>query len=221
MLWTCKTWCSMFLMHTSRKRTLQNASVIHIINVFTIDLCTYENISLLRKREEDCPFSFSVFYRPIIDPFSRCWIDKRGGVSSYKTNRLFVWMSMTKVLIEDTFLYVSYTNRDGTAIHVACFRRCGSTGTAQREVCKNNNRGSRYTPLSERLAWNRLHFHWATILDKINGKFDPSPNSLWNQGWENGVFWLLRGVILYLGRWGFAVPFYFVQDCRPASVKRI
>ena len=82
-------------MHTSRKRTLQNSSVIHIINVFTIDLCTYENISLLRKREEDCPFSFSVFYRPIID--------ERGGVSSYKKNRLFVWMSMTEVLIEDTF----------------------------------------------------------------------------------------------------------------------
>ena len=34
-------------------------------------------------------------------------------------------------------------------------------------------------------------------------------------------FWLLRGFILYLRRWGFAVPFYFVQDCRPASVKRI
>ena len=39
----------------------------------------------------------------------------------------------------------------------------------------------------------------------------PSPQ---NQGWENGVLWLLRGFILDLaevGR-GFAVAFYFVQD---------
>ena len=35
----------------------------------------------------------------------------------------------------------------------------------------------------------------------------PSPR---NQGWENGaVQWLLRGFILDLGGWGFAVPFYF------------
>lgn len=39
----------------------------------------------------------------------------------------------------------------------------------------------------------------------------PSPQ---NQGWENGVLWLLRGFILDLGEVGrgFAVPFYFVQD---------
>ena len=30
----------------------------------------------------------------------------------------------------------------------------------------------------------------------------------------NGVLWLLCGFILDLGRgWGFAVPFYYVQDC--------
>ena len=39
---------------------------------------------------------------------------------------------------------------------------------------------------------------------------DPSPP---NQGWENGAFWLLRDFILDLRGWGFAVPFYFVQDC--------
>ena len=45
-----------------------------------------------------------------------------------------------------------------------------------------------------------------SILDKIGGKFvPPSPP---NQGWENGAFWLLRGFILDLGGWGFAVPFY-------------
>ena len=48
------------------------------------------------------------------------------------------------------------------------------------------------------------------ILDKIDGKF-VFPQ---NQGWGNGAFWLLRGFILDLGGWGFAVPFYSVQDCR-------
>ena len=38
----------------------------------------------------------------------------------------------------------------------------------------------------------------------------PSPP---NQRWENGAFWLLCDFILDLGGWGFAVPFYFVQDC--------
>ena len=45
----------------------------------------------------------------------------------------------------------------------------------------------------------------------------PSPR---NQGWENGVLWLLCGFILDLGKVGgggvgfaFAVPCYFVQDC--------
>ena len=53
-------------------------------------------------------------------------------------------------------------------------------------------------------------------MDKINGKPSPLPSSP-NQRWENGAFWLLRGFILDLGGggggWGFAVPFYFVQDC--------
>ena len=35
-----------------------------------------------------------------------------------------------------------------------------------------------------------------------------------DQGWENGMFWLLCVFILDLGEggWGFAVPFYSVQD---------
>ena len=37
----------------------------------------------------------------------------------------------------------------------------------------------------------------------------PSPE---NQGWKNSAFWLLRGFILDLGGWGFAIPFYSVQD---------
>ena len=31
-----------------------------------------------------------------------------------------------------------------------------------------------------------------------------------NQGWENGMFWLLHSFILDLGGWGFAVPLYSV-----------
>ena len=60
----------------------------------------------------------------------------------------------------------------------------------------------------------------ATVLDKINGKpRPPPPPPPPNQGWENCAFWLLRDFILDLGGgggggWGFAVPFYFVQDCR-------
>ena len=37
----------------------------------------------------------------------------------------------------------------------------------------------------------------------------PSPE---NQGWKNSAFWFLRGFILDLWGWGFAVPFYSVQD---------
>ena len=33
-----------------------------------------------------------------------------------------------------------------------------------------------------------------------------------NQRREIGAFWLLRGFIRVLGEWGFAVPFYSVQD---------
>ena len=56
-------------------------------------------------------------------------------------------------------------------------------------------------------------FPAATILDKINadGKFVTPPPL--NQGRENGLFWLLRGFIFDFGGWGFAVPFYSVQDC--------
>ena len=38
----------------------------------------------------------------------------------------------------------------------------------------------------------------------------PSPP---NQGWEMARFCPSRAFILDLGGWGFAVPFYFVQDC--------
>ena len=41
----------------------------------------------------------------------------------------------------------------------------------------------------------------------------PPPPPPPNQRWENGAFWLLRDFILDLGGWGFAVPFYCVQDC--------
>ena len=43
------------------------------------------------------------------------------------------------------------------------------------------------------------------------GNLYPFPPS---QGWENGAFCLLRGFILDFGGWGFAVPFYSVQDSR-------
>ena len=55
-----------------------------------------------------------------------------------------------------------------------------------------------------------------TILDKINGKPRPPSPPPPIQGWQNGAFlpfvrlhpWFGGG-----GGWGFAVPFYFVQDC--------
>ena len=42
---------------------------------------------------------------------------------------------------------------------------------------------------------------------------DPPPPLPPKSEVKNGAFWLLRGFILDLGGWGFAVPFYFVQDC--------
>ena len=41
-----------------------------------------------------------------------------------------------------------------------------------------------------------------------------------NQTGENGAFWRLRGFILDLGGWGFAVPFDSVQNCsfKPGGV---
>ena len=69
-----------------------------------------------------------------------------------------------------------------------------------------------------------------TTLNKIAGKFAPTTpppppppplpthtHTHTKQRWENGTCWLLRGFILDLGEgggWGFAVPFYSVQDCR-------
>ena len=43
------------------------------------------------------------------------------------------------------------------------------------------------------------------------GNLSPRPR---NQGWENGAFWRLT---LDLGGTGFAVPSYFVQDCRSGN----
>ena len=52
-----------------------------------------------------------------------------------------------------------------------------------------------------------------TILDKINGKPRPPlpPKSRMGK-WR--VFALRAPSSLIWGGWGFAVPFYFVQDCR-------
>ena len=49
-------------------------------------------------------------------------------------------------------------------------------------------------------------------MDKINGK--PRPRLPPNQGWEKWRVVALRAASsLIWGGWGFAVPFYFVQDC--------
>ena len=69
-----------------------------------------------------------------------------------------------------------------------------------------------------------LHFPLAlaTILDKINGK--PKPPLPPNQGGENGAFLPFARLHPWFGGegggrgWGFAVPFYFVQDCSSFSV---
>ena len=53
----------------------------------------------------------------------------------------------------------------------------------------------------------------SAILDKIDVRFIPPSAPSQNQGWENGMFWLLHSFILDLGGWGFAVPLYSVQDC--------
>ena len=54
-----------------------------------------------------------------------------------------------------------------------------------------------------------------TILEKINGKPRP-PSPPQNQGWENGAFLPFARLHPWFGGrgWGFAVPFYFVQDLR-------
>ena len=42
------------------------------------------------------------------------------------------------------------------------------------------------------------------------------PPSTPNQGWENGTFLRAASSLIWWGGgggWGFAVPFYFVQDC--------
>ena len=71
-------------------------------------------------------------------------------------------------------------------------------------------------------GWGLLfHFILSKIafLDKINGK--PRPPSPSNQGWENGAFLLFARLHPWFGGgWGFAVPFYFVQDCRYQNPKK-
>ena len=65
-----------------------------------------------------------------------------------------------------------------------------------------------------------LLFHFIlskiAILDKTNGKprplLPPSPAQI--KDGKTARFCPSRGFILDLGGWGFAVPFYFVQDCR-------
>ena len=61
-----------------------------------------------------------------------------------------------------------------------------------------------------------LTYTRATILDKINGKPRPPlpPKSRMGK-WR--VFALRAPSSLIWGGWGFAVPFYFVQDCLKAS----
>ena len=57
-------------------------------------------------------------------------------------------------------------------------------------------------------GWNKT-----TILDKINGKPRlPLPPKSRMGKWR--VFALRAASSLIWGGWGFAVPFYFVQDCR-------
>ena len=56
----------------------------------------------------------------------------------------------------------------------------------------------------------------ATILDKINGKPrppSPSPPPPKSRMGKWRVFALRAASSLIWGGWGFAVPFYFVQDC--------
>ena len=57
-----------------------------------------------------------------------------------------------------------------------------------------------------------------TILDKINGKPRPPlpPKSRMGK-WR--VFALRAPSSLIWGGWGFAVPFYFVQDCSIGGLK--
>ena len=60
-----------------------------------------------------------------------------------------------------------------------------------------------------------------TILDKINGKPRPPPPPPQINDGKMARFCPSRGFILDLGRWGFAVPFYFVQDCRSSIMPKI
>ena len=79
-------------------------------------------------------------------------------------------------------------------------------------------RAWRKMPRSPRLA-HKGPVMQATILDKINGKPRPPlpPKSRMGK-WR--VFALRAASSLIWGGWGFAVPFYFVQDCRIGEDER-
>ena len=51
------------------------------------------------------------------------------------------------------------------------------------------------------------------ILDKIDGKFVPPPSTQVRDG-TMARFGFCAASSLICGGWGFAVPFYSVQDCR-------
>ena len=57
-----------------------------------------------------------------------------------------------------------------------------------------------------------------TILDKINGKPRPPPLPPKSRMGKWSVFALRAASSLIWAGWGFAVPFYFVQDCSCVGV---
>ena len=66
------------------------------------------------------------------------------------------------------------------------------------------------------LIWGNRGLLIQLILDKINGKLRPPPPPPLSPNIKDGKmarFCPSRGSILDFGGWGFAVPFYSVQDC--------
>ena len=68
-----------------------------------------------------------------------------------------------------------------------------------------------------RLDPGPLTYTRATILDKINGKPRPPPLPPKSRMGKWSVFALRAPSSLICGGWGFAVPFYFVQDYSSAE----
>ena len=77
--------------------------------------------------------------------------------------------------------------------------------------------GVRHAFVGQERVTNCLGSYQApTILDKINGKpRPPSPPKKWR------VFALRAASSLFWWGWGFAVPFYFVQDCSSSRRKML